>query len=106
MKFSYSNLTTDFNTLVAGKVYNQSGLIIPILETGTLYTFSNERRTETDYFSTRLIPELTWFFSSKFGLYLTLGGIEYSILDWKSNNSQWDINFNPSHWILGIQFIL
>lgn len=105
-KFSLSNITTDYNTLIAGRINNLSSFFIPIFAEGTLYSFTNERSTKTDYFSTSVIPELTWFFTSKLGLRLALGGIEYSILDWKSNNSQWDINFNPSHWSFGIQFIL
>ena len=58
------------------------------------------------YFSTQIHPELSYFLSSKFCLSLGLGGIEYSITDWKFENSECTINFNPGYWKLGIKFIV
>lgn len=60
----------------------------------------------TYYFNAQVCPELSYFISSKFGLSLGLGGIEYSITDWKSDNSAVAVNFNPSYWTLGVKFVL
>lgn len=64
------------------------------------------KSSSTYYFSMQIRPELSYFFSSKFGLSLGLGGIEYSLTDWKFENSACAINFNPAYWKLGIKFIL
>jgi hypothetical protein len=64
------------------------------------------KSSSTYYFSTQICPELSYFLSSKFGLSLSLGGIEYSLTDWKFENSACAVNFNPAYWKLGIKFIL
>ncbi|MFA6377875.1 MAG: hypothetical protein WCW63_04530, partial [Acholeplasmataceae bacterium] len=56
------------------------------------------------YFGSSLSPEINYFFSEKFGLYLGFGGIEYAILDWNKDQSSWNVNFNPNYWRLGIKF--
>jgi hypothetical protein len=62
--------------------------------------------SSTYYFSAQICPELSYFISSKFGLSMGLGGIEYSLTDWKSENSAFAVNFNPAYWKLGVKFIL
>jgi len=62
--------------------------------------------TKTDYFSTSLLPELTYFISDKTGFTLGLGGIEYALNDWKSENSSFTINFNPNNWLVGVKIQL
>ena len=57
-------------------------------------------------FGSSLSPEFNYFFSDKFGLCLNLGGIGYSILDWKKDLSYWKVDLNPNIWRLGIRYIL
>jgi hypothetical protein len=64
------------------------------------------RSSSTYYFSAQFCPELSYFLASNFGLSLGLGGIEYSITDWKPENSGIAVNFNPAFWKLGVMFIL
>jgi hypothetical protein len=67
------------------------------------YYIITQRSTKTDFFQADLCPEVTYFISSKFSLCLGLGGIRYTMTDWKTDNSNWMINFNPSYWSLGIK---
>jgi len=64
--------------------------------------YEQEYQTKSDYFGTRICPELTYILSPKFALNLGLGRVEYSIIDWKNDNSSWLINFNPECWRLGV----
>ena len=56
------------------------------------------------YFYMQLSPELTWLFSTHFGLNLQMGGFRIDVLDSDWKNSTKQINFNPSFWKLGILF--
>lgn len=57
-------------------------------------------------FGSSFSPEINYYISDKFGLSLRLGGIAYSILDWKKDLSSWIVDFNPNNWRLGIRYIL
>ena len=67
------------------------------------YSRGSGGTSESDYFGTEVCPELTYFVSTKFGFCLGLGGIKYSMTDWKTGNSNWTVNFNPNYWKLGIK---
>ena len=69
---------------------------------GYTTTTSNDD-SNPDLFSVEILPELTYFISSKIGLFLGLGGIGYSIVDWESDKSGWLVNFNPTYWEFGLQ---
>lgn len=56
------------------------------------------------YFYAQLSPELTWFFSTRFGLNLQMGGLGINIIDSDWKNSTKQLNFNPSFWKLGVVF--
>lgn len=58
------------------------------------------------FFGSSLSPEFSYFFSDSFGLYLNLGDVEYSNLDWSKDMTYWTVDFNPSNWRLGIRYIL
>jgi len=62
------------------------------------YSRVYEESSDFDLFKVEIIPELTYFISSRFGLCLGLGGIEYSMLDWETDNSSRIINFNTVNW--------
>jgi hypothetical protein len=50
-----------------------------------------------------IYPALTYFISERFSLNLGLGGIAYSMINWKKDNSSWAINFNPNVWEFGVK---
>jgi hypothetical protein len=96
LKFSYGKLKSEVNTSYGG--YSTSNT-----STSLSYITSVSQDSEYNYFSFKVSPELTYFISAGFGLYLGLGGIEYTAIDWKKDNSSWTVNFNPSYWRLGIK---
>jgi hypothetical protein len=105
MKFSYSKFKTDYNSSLVEITYNQSeNLNLDTIPNSLEYFGGSKNSAKTDLFNAEIFPELTYFVSSKVGLCLGLGGIEYSIIDWKTDNSSWTINFNPINWRLGIKF--
>ena len=65
---------------------------------------SYEDKISSCYFYMQLSPELAWFFSNHFGLYLQMGGLGISAVDFDWSNSSKQINFNPSFWKLGLLF--
>lgn len=104
VKFSCGKIKSDYNTLIAGSVYYPTDTIIEITDQySSTYLKEYEGNSEVDFFSAKLFPELTYFISSNFSLCLGLGGIEYSMTDWKTANSNWGVNFNPVYWKLGIK---
>jgi hypothetical protein len=104
LKLSYGKVKADYNTLIAGSVYYQSDTMIIIADQySSTYVKGSEKSSSIDLVNAEIIPELTYFISSKFGLCLGLGGIEYSMIDWETDNSSWTINFNPVNWRFGIK---
>jgi hypothetical protein len=84
------------------------GMSIPDLSSNVSYSSNSylrgsARTFESDYLGTEVCPELTYFVSKELGLYLELGGVKYSMTDWKMDNSNWTVNFNPNYWKLGIK---
>lgn len=67
---------------------------------------SGSSASSSTIFSAQIYPELSYFLSSKFSLCLGLGGIEYSLTDWKFENSECAVNFNPAYWKLGVKFLI
>jgi len=96
LKFSFSKIKTETNSIYAG--FDISS------DLGHNYVrIPPTQNSETDFFSININPEMTYFLSNKFSVYIGLGGIEYSISDWKNDNSSWTINFNPIYWSFGIK---
>lgn len=103
-KFSYGKIKSDFDTNVAEWKYDSpsNGVFEP--SNGVYPRFSmGEGSSKVDYFGIDIIPELSFFISSRFSLYLGLGGISYSLLDWETEQSNWSINFNPTYWKTGLK---
>ncbi len=95
LKLSYGKVKSDYSTKYAG--------------TGSIansqpYMYGSANESKSDYFSALIKPEMTYFITSKFCLYLGLGGLEYSLIDWENQNSSLAVNFNPTYWALGIKF--
>lgn len=74
----------------------------------TVYNWDNyENGDNFDYknsfLNAELFPEVIYFISPKFGVCLNLGGVSYSMTDWKRNESSFAINFKPDYWRFGIK---
>lgn len=102
LKINYGKLKSDYNTLIVGSV-NYPGDTITELNNTSTFLKTYEGNSKADYFYVNLFPELTYFITPNFGVCLGLGGIEYSMVDWKTDNSNWGINFNPVYWKFGIK---
>lgn len=68
--------------------------------------FSSNDSSDDDYLMVDLIPQLNYFFSNGFGLSLGLGGIHYAMINGDSDNSQWQVSFDPSYWTFGFKMKL
>ena len=56
---------------------------------------------KADVFNATLAPEVVYFIFSKVGLSLSLGGIYYTITNWKSEYANCGIDFAPRNWQVG-----
>ncbi len=104
LKFSYGKIKTEYNTIVAGSVYdptNASTLLID--DSSSSYVSEEEGSSNVDFSSIDIIPELSYYVSSRICVCLGFGGISYSISDWDMDYSSWAVNFNPSYWKFGIK---
>jgi len=61
---------------------------------------------KADVFNATLAPEVAYFISSKVGLSLSLGGIYYTITNWKSEYANCGIDFAPRNWQVGCKISL
>jgi hypothetical protein len=104
LKLSLGKIKSDYKSLIAGSAYNptESSELIEY-PLSSEYVNAYEENADADYLRANLFPELTYFATSNVGLCLGLGGIEYSMTDWKTDNSSWVINFNPEYWRFGIK---
>lgn len=107
LKLGIGTINTETKTFYA---YRSSfiGNAIPQTDTVLLANINNYNNGfnsthQFDYFNTTIYPEIIYFIKPKFGIYLGLGGIEYSTIDWKKDNSNFVVNFNPNFWRIGIK---
>lgn len=103
-RVSYGKIKSDYRS-VSAIAENLSANELGYLNESSANTSLVERSGESnvDLFGVGINPELTWFVSDQFGLYLGLGGVEYTTMDWESDNSAWSVNFNPSNWNFGLR---
>jgi hypothetical protein len=104
LKFGYGKIKSDVYSARAGVSLSNSSTV-SINDNGIINA-EISGQYENKYFGVQLNPEFTYFVSPKLGLCLGLGGVDYSILDGKKENSSWNVNFNPSFWNLGIKIKL
>jgi hypothetical protein len=107
LKLGIGTINTETKTVYA---YRSSfiGNAIPQTDTVSLSNINNynsgfNSTHQFDYFNSSLSPEIIYFIKPKFGIYLGLGGLEYSMIDWKNDNSNFAVNFNPNFWRIGIK---
>jgi len=104
-KMGFGVVKSEMNTYYAGMREYDGSTELSNFDYGA-YTRAAENSSSNDYLCTNICPELTYFVSKKLGLCLGMGGIEYSIIDWKKENSSWIVNFNPNYWKFGIKIKL
>jgi hypothetical protein len=63
-----------------------------------------EKEAKFDFFGVRICPEIIYFINKNIGLYIDLGEISYSVIDWETEKSLWLVDFNPYHWKLGVKY--
>lgn len=51
-------------------------------------------------------PRVHYFLGARMSAFLELGNLQYSIQDWDSNLSQWNVDFSPKYWSVGVMFTL
>jgi hypothetical protein len=103
LKLSYGQVKTNTDGQQVSFKYTPPATTIGI-PSGTVdvpVVYTNKAEDKTDFASTAIIPELNYYFSNNFGLTLGLGGIQYSLTKWKTENSSFTVNFNPSNWQIG-----
>ncbi len=104
LKFGYGKAKSEYETFRMGNVFYPSGTAIELADDySSSYAMSQFGNAKVDLFRVDILPELTYFISARFGFYLGLGGVSYSLLDWNTDNSDWTINFNPTYWKLGVK---
>ncbi|HET6556438.1 MAG TPA: hypothetical protein VFG54_03930 [Prolixibacteraceae bacterium] len=101
LKFSYGKIKSELLAEIIDRNRRPSeGGLTEGLPT---YMSGVSKKSALDSFTAQLGPELTYFITPKFVGCLALGGVEYSMLDWKTTNSIWNVNFNPAYWQLGVK---
>lgn len=105
LKLSYGQINTNTEGQQIDMKYNlPTNGVYPIVGTfDPVVTYGNKSEDKTDFSSAAIIPEITYYFSNRFGISLGLGGIQYSFTNWKIKNSSFSVNFNPSNWQVGIK---
>ena len=91
---STTNSSTTNYTLIDGSSQINTGSI------------TKREETDAELFAVSLSPTLSYFFSKKFGLNLSLGSVEYGLVDWETKQSIIVADFTPKYWRFGISFIM
>jgi hypothetical protein len=112
LKFSYGKIKTENNTqIITNAAFTNDTLYFNNPNPDPAYTlndlYSSKENYENDLFDAIFYPEITYFISKNFGASLSLGGIEYSVIDGNiPDNSHWTINFNHNYWKFGVKIKL
>lgn len=96
LKVNYGKIKSEYATTSAGYISQHD------FEREIIYLSAYTSSASVAFFSAEILPELTYFISSRFGVNLGLGGISYSVIDGETSNPNWIINFNPASWKVGI----
>jgi hypothetical protein len=108
-KISYSKYYTEYE----GDIISASRYVITNDTSSTRFSFPDtlsaldefiEKEAKFDFFGVRICPEIIYFINKNIGLYIDLGEISYSVIDWETEKSLWLVDFNPYHWKLGVKY--
>lgn len=102
-----NRLFIDLNLKVGkGKINSKNKSAIAsneITSNPTSNYLSGTTNYEYDYFFAGMRPQLNYFVTKHLGLSLSFGQIQYSVLDWENENSNWIASFHPSYWNFGFK---
>jgi hypothetical protein len=102
LNIGFGRMKAEYNTIIAGRKDLQSGdYVYSDPDESTSGLRGQKDDTESDYLNANVCPQMNYYVSQNFGVYLELGGINYSISDW--DNEQWLVDFNPRYWSLGFK---
>jgi len=62
-------------------------------------------KTNNDLIGLSINPEIKYFLNKNFGISVGLGGFDYVIYDFQSQNNMWLLNLNPTNWKFGIEIL-
>jgi hypothetical protein len=102
LQFNYGKIMSQYETFIIDS--NNSNISDEtVSENNPDYVTESSKESEDDFFSAQLGPEINYFITPKFSACLSLGGIEYGMFNWETDNSLWAVNFNPVYWKLGLK---
>jgi hypothetical protein len=99
LKVGKSKIHSKHTTAIASNEI--SGEITPLPNRQDLSGSSNY---EYDYFFACMRPQVNFFVTKHLGLSLSFGQIQYSVVDWEKEASNWIASFHPNHWSFGVKF--
>jgi hypothetical protein len=104
LKINYGKVST---TIDDQTIYQQSLIVNTTLSSYIpMSTMTSISKEKNDFAAASIIPEMTYFFTNQIGLSVALGGIQYSITDWKTSKSDFWINLSPNTWLVGLKYKL
>lgn len=103
LKVGYGKVKTNYSTIYIGMEELGSNPFV-ISSYANQYAKSSYADYKYDYFISKIQPAVTYFISNRVGLSISLGGIEYSMIDWKSKASDLRVNFDPAYWSFGLKY--
>lgn len=102
----YGKIKSDINRKLLGAAAFLSDNDIQDINEYDNYAYVFTEETDVNAFNARLCPELAYCILPKLAFSLSLGGIEYAIVDWEKDYTSWDVNFHPNNWRFGMKVIL
>jgi len=106
LKINYGQMstnTTDQTIYQQFPIFNSQPVLVSNILLPNITTVS---KGKNDFAAASIIPEMTYFFTNQIGLSVALGGIQYSITDWKTSKSDFWINLSPNTWLVGLKYKL
>jgi hypothetical protein len=106
LKINYGQMstnTTDQTIYQQFPIFNAQPVLVSNILLPNITTVSKD---QNDFAAASIIPEMTYFFTNQIGLSVALGGIQYSITDWKTSKSDFWINLSPNTWLVGLKYKL
>lgn len=94
--------STEKGAMVNTGIYSGSDLTLIEQNQNTGKVSRYQADNKGDFIGLQLSPRFTYYFSEHFGLIISMGGIEYDIINWSLDNSVFVANFNPQFWELGV----
>jgi len=110
LRVAYGLVKSEYDTKItyatATNSYTADDTLIPDASEDNAGFITNWEETEAELFTVSLSPALHYFFNDKLGLNLSLGAVEYGLVDWETKSSAIVADFTPKYWRFGISFIM